>query len=127
MNLLPIETAPKDGTWILLFGPSGYKEPELRCVVGSWFEPVRFLESSKPYWQTHNGSLFEYDNCPATHWCPIPSVAQDVVLPEKTVEKKDGCYYCPECGHKFWSERTDSGEFEPLQHACLYCLADTVR
>lgn len=127
MNLLPIETAPKDGTWILLFGPSGYEDPEFRCVVGSWYEPVKMLVATRPYWQTHNGSVFEYENCHATHWCPIPSVPQDVVLPEKTVAKEDGCYYCPECGHKFWEWKTESGEFLPAENPCRYCVAETVR
>lgn len=124
MNLLPIETAPKDGTWILLFGPSGCVSYPLRCCVGHW-DPDR---KSSPTWRTHNHDPFSYFSETApTHWCPIPSIPQDVVLPEKTIAKKGGCYYCPECGHKFWNVKTDSGEYEPAAFLCHYCLADTVR
>jgi len=123
MNLLPIETAPKDGTWILLFGPSGYTTTPLRCEICRWNPEYKPLDR----WENHSNDAFADGGDDPTHWCPIPSVPQDVVLPEKTIAKKGGCYYCPECGHKFWEWKTESGEFLPAGSPCRYCVADTVR
>jgi hypothetical protein len=120
MNLLPIETAPKDGTWILLFGPSGYTTTPLRCEVCRWYPEYRPLNP----WQNHSDEAFTDGGSEPTHWCQIPSVPQDVVLPEKTIAKKNGCYYCPECGHKFWELKTESGEFMPTENPCRYCVAE---
>lgn len=116
MFLQPIETAPKDGTWILLFGPSGYREPEIRCTVGCWSGPLPYPPYSE-HWQTHNGSKFEYENCLATHWCPIPDVvpapAQTPIIPYSVASESNECYYCP-CCEKILSKLTAS---------CMPCLA----
>ena len=39
----PIETAPRDGTFILLAGPSGYTTTPLRVEVGRWYPEYRPL------------------------------------------------------------------------------------
>lgn len=65
MKLQPIETAPKDGTYILLFGDSGYMTTPLRCSVCRWAK-------WKNRWDDHGGDAFEDDGPPPTHWCPLP-------------------------------------------------------
>ena len=64
----PIETAPKDGTWILLRGESGYINRPYRAHVGRWDGVYRPLEP----WQTSEADAFEYDGKPPTHWMPLP-------------------------------------------------------
>lgn len=67
-KLLPIETAPKDGTYILLFGPSGYTTTPLRCEVGHWDIEYRPLNP----WQTHSNDAFTDGGTEPTHWMPLP-------------------------------------------------------
>jgi len=35
-----------------------------------------------------------------------------------------GCLYCPGCGHKWFSSKTESGEYEPAKYLCHYCEED---
>lgn len=64
--LRPIEKAPKDGTYILLIGPSGYTTTPLRCEVGAWIADYR------DYWVNHAGDAFTDGGEPPTHWLPLP-------------------------------------------------------
>lgn len=64
----PIETAPKDGTWILVFEPSDYQP----CVhVVRWGVPE--WSGGDLTWVTvalgPNPDTYEPD---ATHWMPLP-------------------------------------------------------
>lgn len=59
-GLQPIETAPKDGTYILLLGPPLAAGLPIRCEVGRW--------SSSDQWMSHKHVAFEQ----ATHWLPMP-------------------------------------------------------
>ena len=70
MKLLPIETAPKDGTYILLFGDSGYITTPLRCSVGHWDYDYRPLDP----WRKHDNSSFEDDGEPPIFWMPLPKL-----------------------------------------------------
>lgn len=56
----PIETAPKDGTPVLLFEPSEYEIPA-STVVGEW-RGNGFVESFN----------HEYAIIAPTHWMPLP-------------------------------------------------------
>jgi len=67
-KLLPIKTAPKDGTYILLFGDSGYTTTPLRCCVGHWDAEYRPLTP----WQTHSNDAFIAGGVEPTHWLPLP-------------------------------------------------------
>lgn len=59
----PIETAPKDGTSVLLFKSSGLTG----MTVGNWRRP---MSSRTPgYWQTTPG-LYA---CEPSHWQPLPA------------------------------------------------------
>lgn len=53
----PIETAPKDGRYILLFDPSA--SPDHRVVRAHFND----------YWETADGTTW-LDN--VTHWMPLP-------------------------------------------------------
>lgn len=68
MKLRPIETAPKDGTYIILFGPSGYTTTLWRCEVGHYDPDYR----PKNPWQTHSNDAFTDGGEAPTHWLPLP-------------------------------------------------------
>lgn len=69
-QLQPISTAPKDGTYILLFGDSGYMTTPLRCSVCRW-------SKWKTRWDDHECDAFEDGGPPPTHWMPLPEVPDD--------------------------------------------------
>ncbi len=54
MEWQPIDTAPKDGTRILVVGADGY------VTIAHWQETV-WLDDS-----------FDCPDCPETHWMPLP-------------------------------------------------------
>ncbi len=64
----PITTAPLDGTYILLAGPSGYMGTPLRvevCRYDAGYHPLQ-------PWVTHaNNSFLDGGDAP-THWMPLP-------------------------------------------------------
>lgn len=68
-GLRPIATAPKDGTFILLFGPSGYTGTPLRAEVGRF---VMHYNQSRGGWRNHSNDSFEDGGAAPTHWMPIP-------------------------------------------------------
>ena len=68
----PIETAPHDGTYILLAGPSGYRTTPLRVEVGHWDEKYRPLNP----WQTFSNDAFTDGGEPATHWRPLATATK---------------------------------------------------
>lgn len=65
----PIETAPKDGTRVLIVSDD-------QVFIGYWSESAKFGdEIEKPGWQIHESEMDEWyavavDD--ATHWTPIP-------------------------------------------------------
>lgn len=67
--LRPIISAPLDGTWILLFGPSGYVSTPLRCEVGHYDREFR----PRNPWVNHAGDAFTDGGAPPTYWMPLPS------------------------------------------------------
>jgi len=67
MIWLPIETAPKDGSWVLLCGGREYAEESVGpCVVAFW-DGAYWLYC---YWDSAWRSAYEN----ATHWMPIPEL-----------------------------------------------------
>ncbi len=70
---LPIETAPKDSTFVLLAGPSGYITTPLRVEV------CRYLTAYGD-WYNHAGDAFTDGGEKATHWLPLPLL--DVYIDE---------------------------------------------
>lgn len=64
----PIETAPKDGTFILLLGDSGYISTPHRIEVGRW------ITNYRDWWVTIDGSAFTDGGVEPTHWMPLPNI-----------------------------------------------------
>ncbi len=73
-QLQPIDTAPKDGRYILLAGPSGYCGTPLRFESGRWAEDRKSAHRAAP-WMTHSGDDFTDGGEPPTHWMGLPEVA----------------------------------------------------
>lgn len=64
----PIETAPRDGTEILLY--EGGDDP--RCVVGYWDADTFNGDDARPTWRTNDGEILDFLHEPITHWLPLP-------------------------------------------------------
>lgn len=64
----PIETAPKDGTYVLLAGPSGYTTTPIRVEIGHW--DAEF--SPHQPWVTYSNDSFTDSGDAPTHWMPLP-------------------------------------------------------
>ena len=88
MTWQPIDTAPKDGTWILVWGGETDEYGEWdkheevfmnRPVVAHWRLPDKW-ESEEGYWQfaNYDGGYFgdfSKDHEP-THWHPLPPLPE---------------------------------------------------
>jgi hypothetical protein len=67
----PIETAPKDGSTILLYRPDAY--PWFRVHAGHWVAQTLY-RNPRPFWGTSHkfiGVIQARDWVP-THWMPLP-------------------------------------------------------
>lgn len=65
----PMSSAPTDGRYVLLFGPSGYIGTPLRCEVCRYDAEYR----PRQPWVNHASNSFEDGGAPATGWMPCPS------------------------------------------------------
>jgi hypothetical protein len=70
----PIESAPKDGTEVILWGPS-----RERPTQGEWVSDIKqlsndFEQVADPYWMSYDGGFT--DEHPCTHWQPLPNPPQ---------------------------------------------------
>jgi Protein of unknown function (DUF551) len=67
-----IESAPKDGSYMLMYFPEvGYRSESIR--VG-FFDADKYAKKPKPYFRGIGNPLgvkYERDNQP-THWMPLP-------------------------------------------------------
>ena len=70
MELKDIQSAPKDGQYILLFGDSGYSTTPLRCEVCRYDAEYRPLQP----WVNHANDSFEDGGSAAKYWCELPFV-----------------------------------------------------
>lgn len=64
----PIATAPRDGSYIVIAGPSGYGSTPLRIEVG------RYVEGYISPWRNHANDAFEDGGQAPTLWMPLPPV-----------------------------------------------------
>ena len=62
MQWQPIETAPKDGTWILIFRSTPHTNMELGCALVYW-------DDHFTCW--HDGE-YHSDHYDPSHWVPLP-------------------------------------------------------
>jgi hypothetical protein len=67
-----IDSAPRDGTFILLAGPSGYVTTPLRVEVGRYDAVYRPLNP----WVTFSNDAFTDGGEPPTLWMPLPAADQ---------------------------------------------------
>lgn len=72
----PIETAPKDGTYIILAAPSGYTGTPLRVEVCKYDAEYRPLQP----WVNHSNDSFTDGGVEPTHWMPLPPQEQPAAL-----------------------------------------------
>lgn len=74
-----IETAPKDGTWVLLTGCISDDEDRGQpCVVGQWTNYLNGNTLPDGWWQFawFDGGYYGRVS-PPTHWMPLPSPPGD--------------------------------------------------
>ena len=67
-GILPMESAPKDGTYVLLFGDSGYASTNHRCEVCRYDLKYRPLAP----WQTYSDDAFTDSGGEPIGWLPLP-------------------------------------------------------
>ena len=84
----PIETAPKDGTTVILYAPFGDGNPgsTYRLTPGYWDAPEygkylgdcggecrcpEYADAPEPSWMSWDGGFFP--DKPPTHWQPLPA------------------------------------------------------
>jgi len=66
----PITTAPRDGSWILLRGVTGYINRPYRVCVGKWYPDYH---AHSPWQESEGRDFTEYgDDDQPTHWMPLP-------------------------------------------------------
>jgi len=68
LGMRAMEDAPKDGTYIILFAPSGYKNVLWRCEVCHYDAAYRPLQP----WVNHAGDSFTDDGDGPCGWLPLP-------------------------------------------------------
>ncbi|NIP54123.1 MAG: hypothetical protein GWN00_01495 [Aliifodinibius sp.] len=90
-KLQPIETAPKDGTYILVAGDSGYTTTPLR------FEACRYDAEYRPKspWITHSNDCFEDGGNLPKWWMPLPHAEDGGVSFECLAGKNTDFNPCP--------------------------------
>jgi hypothetical protein len=72
MNWQPIETAPKDGTRVLLFWLAGLYGSR-HIEFGRWDDDKYARKGPRPYWtgeRPNNASAYRASQ--PTHWMPMP-------------------------------------------------------
>lgn len=69
-GLQPIDTAPKDGSRILLYYGRGF------CVCGSW-DSDKLSRNPRPYWANDHHRTQAARQNPPTHWAPLPQINKE--------------------------------------------------
>lgn len=123
MKLQPIETAPKDGSYILLFGPSGYIGTPLRCEVCRHNAKLR----PRQPWVNHAGDSFTDGGEAPTHWAPLPKLGEsqsdDAAMLEEAAKRIALALRCKI--HNIEDNDGPSGRLEPNNAAWLDAITKT--
>lgn len=64
----PIETAPKDGTYILVYPGYYTKVP---CSI-AYYDDDKYAKRPQPYWHRLDTRGLRSRYTPLTHWMPLP-------------------------------------------------------
>lgn len=64
----PIDTAPKDGSWVLLWLPS----PRSYLVKARWLDSEEYVDDIWHEWQQQGGDRVRCILPGPTHWMPLP-------------------------------------------------------
>jgi len=71
----PINTAPQDGSRILLYWPTLFNQPHVAC--GTW-QTQRYHVHPRPFWQSdYRWGIERLRDCPPTYWMPLPEPPQE--------------------------------------------------
>ena len=77
MEWQPIETAPKDGTWVLCYGLAHDEDAsEPRIFTAVWTNWRNGKKLKNWWWQFAWFDGGYYGECEPTHWMPIPAPPQ---------------------------------------------------
>ena len=76
MKWQPIETAPKDGTSILVYPPTWKTK---RAAIAKW-NPNRYAKNPKGYWERDDDMqrVTISRGATPTHWMPLPEPPEEV-------------------------------------------------
>jgi hypothetical protein len=91
MEWQPIKTAPRDGTWVLLYfdgwdTPSSEGQPTI--YVGQWPPEDHWRHDGT--WYVDWGDLTQYHIGPPTHWMPVPEPPKVAECAEVPLNPDDG-------------------------------------
>lgn len=84
-----IETAPRDGTRVLLYGPEGVTEGAWN--IHGYKDDLAHLRRWNPIWLSEHGcGCCGGDNYVATHWMPLPPPPSPVTADTATADTEQG-------------------------------------
>jgi len=69
LGMKPMEDAPRDGTYIILFAPSGYNTTQWRCEICHYDAEYR----PRQPWVNHASDSFTEGGDEPCGWLPLPS------------------------------------------------------
>jgi len=76
MEWQPIETAPRDGTLVLLYGPCEWDKyvtkDSPKIIIVGFYDEYDYSEDSPFAWLSYTSNPYQ-DRILATHWLPLPN------------------------------------------------------
>jgi hypothetical protein len=76
MTWQPIETAPKDGTHVLVYPPTWNNK---KASIAAWSDD-NCAKNPRPFWKRDDdlGQVSRSRSCETTHWMPMPEPPKGV-------------------------------------------------
>ena len=83
MKWQPIDTAPKDGTHILIIIPYTEEWRKPTVAIARWYNDSynRKYRKPRPYWQWDEMRVGSQRELQPTRWMPLPEVPEEVEQP----------------------------------------------